>query len=46
VKSTLTQLCLIETRLQPHRVKRTIIFAALILICAFAIYLYAHHNWN
>jgi murein L,D-transpeptidase YafK len=21
-------------------------FAALILICAFAIYLYAHHNWN
>jgi murein L,D-transpeptidase YafK len=27
-------------------VKRTIIFAVLILICAFAIYLYAHHNWN
>jgi len=27
-------------------VKRTIIFAALILICALAIYLYAHHNWN
>ena len=26
--------------------KRTIIFAVLILICAFAIYLYAHHNWN
>ena len=26
--------------------KRTIIFAALILICAIAIYLYAHHNWN
>ena len=22
------------------------IFAVLILICAFAIYLYAHHNWN
>ena len=21
-------------------------FAALILICAFTIYLYAHHNWN
>jgi len=27
-------------------VKRTIIFAVLILICAFSIYLYAHHNWN
>jgi len=27
-------------------VKRTIIFAFLILICAFAIYLYAHHNGN
>jgi murein L,D-transpeptidase YafK len=27
-------------------VKRTIIFAVLILICAFAIYRYAHHNWN
>ena len=26
--------------------KLTIIFAALILICAFAVYLYAHHNWN
>ena len=26
--------------------KRTIIFAVLILICAFAIYLCAHHNWN
>ena len=26
--------------------KRTIIFAVLILICAFSIYLYAHHNWN
>ncbi|HEY2680774.1 MAG TPA: L,D-transpeptidase family protein [Candidatus Udaeobacter sp.] len=26
--------------------KLTIICAALILICAFAIYLYAHHNWN
>ena len=26
--------------------KRTIIVTALILICAFAIYLYAHHNWN
>ena len=42
----LTQLCLIETRSQLHHVKRTIIFAVLILICAFAIYLYAHHNWN
>jgi len=27
-------------------VKLTIIFAALILICAFTTYLYAHHNWN
>jgi murein L,D-transpeptidase YafK len=27
-------------------VKLTIIFAALILICVFAIYFYAHHNWN
>jgi murein L,D-transpeptidase YafK len=27
-------------------VKRKIIIIALILICAFAIYLYAHHNWN
>jgi murein L,D-transpeptidase YafK len=27
-------------------VKRTIIFAVLILITALAIYLYAHHNWN
>ena len=26
--------------------KRTIILAALILICALAIYLCAHHNWN
>ena len=26
--------------------KLTIVFAVLILICAFAIYLYAHHNWN
>ena len=26
--------------------KRTIIFAVLILICAFAVYLYAHRNWN
>ena len=26
--------------------KRTIIFAVIILVCAFAIYLYAHHNWN
>ena len=26
--------------------KLTSICAALILICAFAIYLYAHHNWN
>jgi murein L,D-transpeptidase YafK len=30
---------------KPH-VKRTMIFAFSILICAFAIYLYAHHNWN
>jgi len=27
-------------------VKLTIVFAVLILICTFAIYLYAHHNWN
>jgi murein L,D-transpeptidase YafK len=27
-------------------VKHTIIFAVSILICAFAIYLYAHHNWH
>jgi len=40
------QLCLIETRLKPHNVPRTIMFAPLILICAFAIYLCAHHNWN
>jgi murein L,D-transpeptidase YafK len=26
--------------------KRAMIFAFSILICAFAIYLYAHHNWN
>ena len=26
--------------------KRTIIFAVLIVVCALAIYLYAHHNWN
>ena len=26
--------------------KSTIIFAVLILVCALAIYLYAHHNWN
>ena len=26
--------------------KRTIIVFVLILICAFAIYFYAHHNWN
>ena len=26
--------------------KLTIVFAVLILICAFAIYVYAHHNWN
>ena len=26
--------------------KRTIIFAVLIVVCALAIYLYAHHNWS
>ena len=26
--------------------KRRIIFAVLIVVCALAIYLYAHHNWN
>jgi murein L,D-transpeptidase YafK len=35
-----------ETRSQSHHVKRTITFPVLILLCAFAIYLYAHHNWN
>ena len=39
-------MCLIETRNEPHNVKLTIICAALILICALTIYLYAHHNWN
>ena len=29
----------------PH-VKSTIIVVVLILICVFAIYFYAHHNWN
>src|SRR5437763_14368110 len=33
-------------RINPDAVKRTIIFAVLILICAFSVYLYAHHNWN
>jgi murein L,D-transpeptidase YafK len=42
----LTKLFLIETRSKPHHVKRTTVFAVLILICAFAIYFYAHHNWN
>jgi murein L,D-transpeptidase YafK len=27
-------------------VKRTIIFPVLIVVCALAIYLYVHHNWN
>jgi len=27
-------------------VNRMIILAALIVICAFALYFYAHHNWN
>jgi murein L,D-transpeptidase YafK len=42
----LKQLCLIEPRSKSHHVKRMILFAGLILICALAIYLYAHHNWN
>lgn len=42
----LTQLFLIQARSKTHHVKRTIIFAVLILICAFTVYLYAHHNWN
>jgi murein L,D-transpeptidase YafK len=37
---------LIETGSKAPHVKRTIIFAVIILVCAFAIYLYAHHNWN
>jgi murein L,D-transpeptidase YafK len=40
------QLFLIEPRLKAHHVKRTIIFGLLILICTFAVYPYAHHNWN
>ena len=36
----------IQTGSKAPHVKRTIIVAASILICAFAIYLYAHHNWN
>src|SRR5215467_10216594 len=44
--SILTQLSLIETWSKPHHVKRTIVFAVLALFCAFAIYLYGHHNWN
>ena len=35
-----------KTRSKPPHVKRTITFAVLILIWAFAVYLYAHHNWN
>ena len=42
----LKQLCLIEPRSKSHHVKRMTLFAGLILICALAIYLYAHHNWN
>jgi len=42
----LTQLCLIETQSKPRQVKCTIMFAVLILIGLFAIYLHAHHNWN
>ena len=42
----LKQLCLSEPRSKSHHVKRMILFAGLILICALAIYLYAHHNWN
>jgi murein L,D-transpeptidase YafK len=37
---------LIETGSQSHDVKLTLIFGPVILICAFATYLYAHHNWN
>jgi murein L,D-transpeptidase YafK len=40
------EVVLVETRPKPHRVKRMIMVAALILIFAFAIYFYAHHNWN
>lgn len=36
----------VQTASKARCVKRTIIVAAPILICAFAIYLYAHHNWN
>jgi murein L,D-transpeptidase YafK len=42
----LTQLFLIETRPKASHVKRTIIVAVSILICAFAICVYARHNWN
>ena len=37
---------MIETQSPRQQVKLTVILTALILICAFAIYLYAHHNWN
>lgn len=36
----------IQTGSKAPHVKRTIIVAASILICAFGIYLYAHHDWN
>jgi len=39
-------MCLSKTPSKNPHVKGTIVFVVLILICAFAIYLYAHHNWN
>jgi murein L,D-transpeptidase YafK len=39
-------LCLIEPRSKLHHVKLTTMVAGMILISAFAIYLYAHRNWN
>src|SRR5215469_18471868 len=37
---------LIQTRSRPRHVKRMMILAVLVLICAFGVYRYAHHNWN
>jgi len=34
------------SRRKPITMKRNLLLAALLVICAFAIYFYAHHNWN
>jgi hypothetical protein len=33
-------------RVSHHNVNRRIVLAALVVICAFALHLYAHHNWH